>query len=511
MGVFDTNFTILDGIIIGVYLSGSLLVGIFVNRYIHNVTDYLVGGRASGAALNVATYIGTGLGLVTLMYASVDALSNGFSYVTLSLIGAIVGGILGSTGFVIQKFRRMELLTIPEYFEKRFNRPTRIVGGIICALAGILNMGLFPKMGATFIAYATGLGGDDGSHELLINGITTALILLVLIYTVLGGMVSVIVTDYIQFVVLSTGMGIGVWFCLTHPDLGWNNMLQTMYEHRGERMFNPVAHNSYGWQWIVFNFVIFLAAGIAWAPEASRTLTGKDEKVAKQTFLFSMPGVFARLAIPALWAVAAFCLIARSPELTAHFFPDGLAGDAKHASQAMPLAIGKILPTGLLGVLVAGLMAAFMSTHDSYFLCWSSVIARDIINPIRGGNMTDRQQILVTRISIVLIGLFLLVWGVWYETPRSIWNYMAVTGSIYLSGAFVVIVGGLYWKGASSAGALAGLLGGLFAIVGLFRESFNEMTGLSLTAVEVGLMTFVICGVLFVVFSLVIPDRGGQS
>ena len=505
--IFATQFSPVDWVIVGIYLAGTLCAGVLANRYIHSAADYMVGGRESGTALNVATYIGTGLGLVTLMYASIDAFSNGFAYVTLAVIGLVVGLFLGSTGFVIHRLREMALLTIPEFFEKRFDCRTRVVGGIICALAGILNMGLFPKMGATFILYVTGMGADGVDHATLVNIITSILIIMVLIYTVLGGMVSVIVTDYIQFVVLSIGMALGVYFVLTDPNLGWATITTTMAEQRGERMFNPVAEGGYGWIWIVFNFLIILTAGICWAPEASRALTAKNPGVTKRTFFFASPGQFVRLGIPALWAVAAFCMVSQSPELTTHFFPDGLAGDASHAEQAMPLMIGKIMPAGLLGILVAGLLAAFMSTHDSYLLCWSSVISRDIIAPLRGGALDDRQQIHITRICVVCIGIFLLVWGIWYELPPSVWTYMSVTGSIYLSGAAIVLIGGVYWPRASSAGALAALLGGLVCIAGLFKDPINAAFDLKLTGEMIGFGGFIFCALMFVFFSLLIPDR----
>ena len=108
---------------------------------------------------------------------------------------------------------------------------------------------------------------------------------------------------------------------------------------------------------------------------------------------------------------------------------------ASHPDQAMPLLLGKIVPSGLLGILVAGLMAAFMSTHDSYFLCWSSVITRDVIGPLRKRPLSEKSQIRITRVLIVLIGAFLLWWGIWYELPESVWGYMAVTGTVYLGGA----------------------------------------------------------------------------
>jgi SSS family solute:Na+ symporter len=507
--LFETQFTAIDWVIIAAYLGGALVVGIIANRYIHTAAGYIVGGRAAGTALNVATYTGTGLGLVTLMYAAIDGLSHGFSYVVLALISAGIGLFLGSTGFVIRRLREMKLLTIPEYFEHRYSRSARVIAGSICAIAGILNMGLFPKMGATFITYATGLGAGGADHATLVNIITTLLIILVLVYTILGGMVSVIVTDYIQYVVLSLGMGVAVWFCLTHPELGWERITTTMAEHRGERMFNPVAEGGYGWWWIVFNMLVFFAGPICWAPEATRTLTARSERTAMRTFLVSVPSQFARLAVPTLWAAAAFAIIAASPMLTEHFFPDGLAADPvpAHAAQAMPLALGKIIPTGMLGILVAGLLAAFMSTHDSYLLGWASIITRDVVAPLRRRPLTERRQVLITRLYVLGIGAFLLVWGIWYELPPSVWTYIGVTGTIYFSGALVCIIGGMYWKRASTAGAIAALLGGTVAVIGLFQKSINELFGLNLESYQLALFSYLVTLTLFVVFSLLMPDR----
>jgi len=517
MAVIDltTNFTTMDWAIVGVYLAVTLAVGIFANRFIHTVRAYLVGGGASGTSLNAATYISTGLGLVTLMYAGIDGFSHGFAYVTLALIGFATGVIIGATGLVIKPLRQMKLLTIPEFFERRFSRRVRILGGVICVLAGVLNMGLFPKMGAMFITYATGIGAHVDDPEMIVNVITSVLILLVLVYTVLGGMVSVIITDYIQFVVLSVGMGLGVYFCLIHPALGWDTMLNTIAEHRGEMMFNPVAaKGGYGWTWIVFNLLVFMIAPLCWAPEASRALTARNASVAKRTFLIASPAQFIRLGVPVLWAIAAFTLVAQSQPLTEFFFPDGLGGDPapEHAGAAMSMALGKIVPAGLLGLLVAGLLAAFMSTHDSYLLCWSSVISRDVVSPLLGHKLSGKQEILITRISVVAIGAFLLAWGIWYELPKSVWTYMAVSGTIYLSGAGVVLLGGIYWKRASTAGALAAMFAGLIAVVGLFLKPINatlQQWGLEykLTGPVVGLFNYGLCAVVFVVVSLLVPDN----
>lgn len=550
---FATNFTTLDWVIVAVYLSASLLVGVFANKFIHTVKAYVVAGGGAGTALNVASQLGTGLGLVTLMYASIDAFTRGFSYTILPLIAVIVGAITGATGIVIYRLREMNLLTIPEFFGRRYGRRVRILSGSLCAVAGIVNMGLFPKMGAVFITYVTGFGADVEDTTVIVNVITSVLIVLVLVYTVLGGMVSVIITDYVQFLVLGIGMAIGIYFCLTSPELGWDRMVDTIAEERGATMFNPIAEtvsvppanvdantlsqipeeflkpvldasgspeaqslSAYGWLWICYMFLVMFFAGLCWAPEASRALTAKDPTVSKRTVLWSVPGLFARLAIPTLWGIAAFTLIASNDELRNFFFPTnalyGMQGPVNEPAAAMPLVLGKVIPAGLLGILVAGLMAAFMSTHDSYFLCWASVISRDVISPMRGDRLNDREEIFIMRVSVVLIGLFLLVWGVWYELPDSVWSYMAVSGTIYLSGAGVTILGGCYWKHSSTAGAYAGLLTGTLAIAGLFLNHINpQLKSLGIDheikIEEVGLFTFAACAIMFVVFSLLIPDR----
>ena len=550
---FATNFTTLDWVIVAVYLSASLLVGVFANKFIHTVKAYVVAGGGAGTALNVASQLGTGLGLVTLMYASIDAFTRGFSYTILPLIAVIVGALTGATGIVIYRLREMNLLTIPEFFGRRYGRRVRILSGSLCAVAGIVNMGLFPKMGAVFITYVTGCGADVEDTTVIVNVITSVLIVLVLVYTVLGGMVSVIITDYVQFLVLGIGMAIGIYFCLTSPELGWDRMVDTIAEERGATMFNPIAEtvsvppanvdantlsqipeeflkpvldasgspeaqslSAYGWLWICYMFLVMFFAGLCWAPEASRALTAKDPTVSKRTVLWSVPGLFARLAIPTLWGIAAFTLIASNDELRNFFFPTnalyGMQGPVNEPAAAMPLVLGKVIPAGLLGILVAGLMAAFMSTHDSYFLCWASVISRDVISPMRGDRLNDREEIFIMRVSVVLIGLFLLVWGVWYELPDSVWSYMAVSGTIYLSGAGVTILGGCYWKHSSTAGAYAGLLTGTLAIAGLFLNHINpQLKSLGIDheikIEEVGLFTFAACAIMFVVFSLLIPDR----
>ena len=133
----------------------------------------------------------------------------------------------------------------------------------------------------------------------------------------------------------------------------------------------------------------------------SDTETTLDRLILKAGQLYSLPAVAMEVldltSNPQVDTRALKECIENDPALTGHFFPNGLSEAPAHPDQAMPLLLGKVVPAGLLGVLVAGLMAAFMSTHDSYFLCWSSVIARDVIAPLKKRPLTDKEQIRTTR------------------------------------------------------------------------------------------------------------------
>ena len=180
----------------------------------------------------------------------------------------------------------------------------------------------------------------------------------------------------------------------------------------------------------------------------------------------------------------------------------------------MPFFLGQILPAGILGLIVAGMLAAFMSTHDSYLLCWSSVLTQDVVAPLLGNRMTESARLKLTRSLVGLIGLFLLLWSLWYPLQQDLWDYMAVTGAVYFTGAFVVLLLGLHWPGASRAGATTALLTGLLALTALgpVKEalgigSIETRLGWEWTGERAGLTTVALSFVLCLLVSRIFPDE----
>ena len=152
------------------------------------------------------------------------------------------------------------------------------------------------------------------------------------------------------------------------------------------------------------------------------------------------------------------------------------------------------------------MLAAFMSTHDSYLLCWSTIITNDIIEPLYGKEISSNIKINISRVIIIILGIYIYYWGMFYKGSDAIWDYLGITGAIYFTGAISVLIFGIYWKKASSAGAIFAILGGISSIVGL--EPIRNMLGININnPATIGLCTLVFSMILMVLGSLIYPDK----
>ena len=459
----QTNFGTIDWVIVAVYLLLSVSIAFFVKRYAGNMTNFVSAGRAVGTWLGVATLTGTEMGLITVMYSAQKGFTAGFAAFHIGVIAGVVALLIGLTGFIVVRLREHKVLTIPEYYEKRYGRRTRILGGVMLAFGGLLNMGLFLKVGAMFIVGITGM--DPGGNALKV--VMVVLLALVLVDTVIGGMISVVITDYIQFVILSVGILVAGWLAI--ESVGWDNLFDTVRIHKGEAGFNPVAaESSFGFEYVGWMFFLGIVNCALWPTAVARALAMESTASLKRQYTWSSISFAIRMIIPNLLGGCAFVFVmTKAPDLQQLFSPADADVEAVDNLYAMPIFLGRILPAGLIGLITAAMIAAFMSTHDGYLLCWSTVITQDIIAPLFKERLDNPTRIKITRILIVLIGLYILYWGLFYTGEEDIWDYMAVTGAIYFTGAFSLLFGGLYWHRASSTGAVLALLVGVTAVFGL--------------------------------------------
>ncbi len=508
---FETNFSALDWCIVVGYLIGVVSIGVYIRKYIGSATDFIVAGRSLKTFLAIATMIGTELGLVTVMYSSQKGFTGGFAAFHIALAAAIVTLFVGLSGFIVVPLRRMKVMTIPEFYEKRFGRNVRILGGIILALSGILNMGMFLKAGSLFVMGVTGM-----TSALHLKIVMTVLLCMVLLYTTLGGMVSVAILDYIQFVVLSFSLIFAS--ILSIRFLGWDNIVSTVTREMGEGGFNPFDEAGFGLSYVLWMFFMGLVSCAVWQTAVIRACSAKSTGIVKRIYTLSSVGFLIRFLIPYFFGICALVFIADNPVLKNAFLSEQGRTNTDLSLTAMPFYLSQVLPIGFIGIISAGMLAAFMSTHDSYLLCWSSVLTQDVVAPWFKGGLSSKARLLLTRIFIVAIGLFILIWGLWYPLEQDLWDYMAISGAIYSIGGFVLLAFGLYWKKASRIGAYLALFAGFGALLGLGKmqqvfspllKPIKSVFGIEgdISSAVIGLAVLCLAIVVMIAGSLAFPDK----
>lgn len=487
-----TNFTWVDGGIVGFYLMVTMVAGIAVRKYVGKVEDFLIAGREMNLYLGIASLAATEFGIVTCMYTAQNGFDKGFSGIIPGICQAVAMFVVGWTGFCVKPLRDSGAMTVPELFQQRYGSGVRWLSGVVIVLGGLLNMGVFLRTGGDFLIAACGI--QSGHYHLEV--MMTALLVAVAAYTILGGMLSVLVTDFLQFVVMSAGLLVVTVLILMK--VGWTTLVKTVETHYGAGGFNPIVNPDMGWSYVIFYSMQTLAAVLTWQTTIQRLLAAKDTATGQRVYTRTSFFFVCRFLIPALWGIAALAVL--SPAVV-----------GKNSLTAMPKFLSTLLPTGLMGILIAAMLAADMSTDSSYMLTWGSVIYNDIMGPFRKTRWSERRGILWNRMIVAAIGVFLLFYGLWYQVKGSLWDYLAVTGTIYLSSMSVLLIACCYWKRANDWGAYGAIiLGAVIPTASLvlkgapFAQHFVKSFGAQYDS-YFGIAAFVCAAIAMVVGSLLKP------
>ncbi len=212
--------------------------------------------------------------------------------------------------------------------------------------------------------------------------------------------------------------------------------------------FNPFASDGLGWAWVAWQAMLQIAIMTTWQTTIARVLACRDAHTAKRMYRGTCFYFVGRFALPGLWGIGAFL----------YFWKLGGLPKGVDSLTAMPAYLHTILPAGLLGLVVAAMLAAEMSTDSGYLVTWATVIYNDLIGPCLRKPLSARAKLLTVRMLVLGIGVFLVFYGLWYPLPGAAWDYLSVTGTIYLASLFTLLVGGLYWKGANSWGAVSAIV-----------------------------------------------------
>ncbi|WMI68091.1 sodium:solute symporter [Mangrovimonas sp. YM274] len=428
----------LDWIFIGVYF--LVLVGIavwIIRKKQNNTEDYFLAGRNVGWFVVGASIFASNIGSEHVVGLAGAGAGNKLPM----LIYEIQAWVVLILGWVFLPFyARSGVFTMPEFLEKRFDSRSRWILSIFSIAAYVLT-----KISVTIYA-----GGVVVSALLGIDFWTGALATVILtgLYTVVGGMRAVVYTETLQAIVLVIGAAALTFIGLDHVG-GWESMAETVSPEY-LNMWRPATDPDFPWPTL---FITSTIVGIwYWCTDqyiVQRTLTAKNIKEGRRGTIF---GALLKLLPVFLFLVPGIIALALKMRGELHWdTPD----------QAFPVLMSNLLPSGLRGLVAAGLLAALMSSLASVFNSCSTLFTVDIYKKLRP-NTPEKKLVQTGQIATVFIVIIGIIWipimanisGVLYEYLQSVQSYIAppITAVFLLgifskringTGAYVTLVVGL--------------------------------------------------------------------
>ncbi|MGB5527107.1 MAG: sodium:solute symporter [Gemmatimonadota bacterium] len=469
------HFSALDWtILVAVYV--AMVVGVLLLKpFMRSVADFLAAGRTAGRYLLSVSQGVAALGAITVVGYLEQNFVAGFALTWWGFSQAIVILILTVSGFVIYRFRQTRSLTLPEFFERRYSRRFRVFTGMLAFVAGLINFGIFPAVGARFFIHYIGLpdslslaGLTIGTFPLLMLGLLGTAIFFV--FT--GGQVVVIITDFVQGVFVNLVFIVVTVFLLVQVD--WIHIFEALaMAPENASLINPYQTS----QVSDFNFWYFLIGTIgvvyvvmSWQGTQAYNASAQSAHEAKMGQVLTNwrenPWKLFVLIVP----VIAYTVL-HHPDFAAQA---GTVNDllARTGSETIrnqlrgPAVLVTMLPAGLLGAFAAVMLTAFVSTHDTYLHSWGSIFIQDVVMPIRNKPFTPEQHMRALRWSIVGVAVFIFLFSLLFQQSQYIWLFFAITGAIFAGGSGAVLIGGLYWKRGTTAAAWSAMLTGSSIAVG---------------------------------------------
>ncbi|NIA14067.1 MAG: sodium:solute symporter [Nitrospiraceae bacterium] len=487
------NLGWVDWSILVVMLGGITAVAYTTKKHTRSVADFLAANRCAGKYLLAVADGISGLGAITVVALFEMYYKSGFSGVWWSTMLLPFGVIIALIGWIQYRYRQTRVLTMAQFMEIRYSRRFRVFAGIMAWVSGILNFGIFPAVGARFFQYYCGLP----QWLVAIAGreidLTFAIIMLMLLtvslaFTFMGGQIAVIVTDFLQGAFCNIAFCvIGAYLLFVYFD--WSQLLEAFSTAPADASLLNPAHSG---ETDNFNSTYFLVGVfgaflnfMAWQGSQGYFASAESPHAARMgRVIGSFRPIIQTLPI-VLLAVGAYTVMNHQDFSTQAAEIQGVLDTIDNPKiqdqQTVPIAVAHILPVGLVGIFAAVMLAAFISTHDTYLHSWGSIFIQDVILPIRqtilrdNRPMSPKAHLWLLRISILAVAIFIFFFSLLFKQQQDILMFFALTGTFFLGWAGWTICGGLYWKYGNTAGAwVAAVVGLILSIGGWYLTYFWE-------------------------------------
>jgi len=457
------SLSTVDLLVIVLYFVMVLGIGFYLKRYTKTGEDFFLAGRDMTAWIAGLSFVAANLGSLELMGWAASAYQYGILATHWYWIGAIPAMLF--LGVVMMPFYYISRThSVPGYLQLRYGEPARALSAISFGFMTVLMSGI--NMYSMALVMKIILGWDI-HFSIWVSSITVA------VYVFLGGLLSAIFNEVLQFFLIWLGAIVISILGLVEAG-GWSGMVHRIHERwpgqdythlwsgLGSFTTNPMGIN---WAGIILGLGFVISFGY-WTTDflvVQRVLSAKDLRSAKMAPII---GSVFKMALPFIVILPGLLALAVLPE---KLVGESQAGPGVHTyNEVLPLMLARYCGPGLLGLGITALIAGFMSGMAGNVSAFATVWTYDIYRAFMRRNASDTHYVAIGRWCTVL-GVLVSI-GTAYLVMQflSIMDYVQALFSFFIAPLFGTVILGMLWKRASPAGGFWGLLAGTVSSIGMF-------------------------------------------
>jgi SSS family transporter len=429
------------------YLLGTLGLGVWAGTRIKDTSDFAVAGRSLPLIMVVTTTFATWFGAETVMGIPAKFVQGGLGALVEDPFGAGTCLILVGLFFAARLYK-LNLLTIGDYYRARYGKGIEV----FCSAAIILSyLGwVAAQITALGLVFSVLTGGAMSETAGMIVGT-----LAVLIYVVIGGFLAVAITDFIQMIVLVVGLSIIAMF--SSQLVGGPGAVINMAQQKDLWHFLPQAKFT-DIAFFVGSAVTMMLGSIPQQDVYQRVMSAKSAPTARAGAVIGGASYIIFAFVP-MFVVACAVIVMGN---------DAMEMAKSDYQRVLPTFVMTKMPLIMQILFFGALLSAIKSTSSATLLAPSTSFTENILKNLRPG-MNDRQQLLAMRVTIVVFASLVLAYAIAMK-GTSIYDLVSSAYQVTLVGAFVPLVTGLYWKRATTQGAILSLVAGIATWIVFFPQ-----------------------------------------
>ena len=493
-GMQTLDWAIIFGVIIA--LIGIL---IYCNRFMRNAADFLAASRCAGRyVLSISEGI-AGFAVVNSVAMFEMFYKAGFASQWWSMLSSPISLILSLVAWVTYRMRETRCFTLAQFYEVRYSKKFRVAAGMLTWMSGVVNYGIFPAVSVRFFMFFCRL---PHHYEFLgVNWDVYAVLLFIaiglgVVFATCGGQIAIMVTDFTQGIMCNMAFVVFIFFIFRLGDwdvsgglVSWREISESLCIESGKSQINPFDSNAIPdfniWYYLIGIFGNIYGRG-SWQGSMGYAAAAKTPHERKMAGLLGTWRGMAQGLMILLFPLAAIVIMKHpafanvAEAVQEALNSTGVSAQLKEQGLVATV-LSLIMPTGLLGLFVAVMFSAMLSTDDTYMHSWGSIFIQDVIMPFRKKAFTAKQHIWALRFSIIGVGAFAWTFSYLFRQTDYVYMFFAITGSI-VSGAGAALIGGLYWKRGGTLGAwVSYIVSAVLAVSGIILQQvwdFGQGKGL---------------------------------